>query len=158
MFPGFRKKSDIFIRENEAQTDDSFVQLYNTQEMYFYQVANNREILELENPSNYEFMSIYLSKDKQYEVNKRRVMTFADVLGNIGGIWEILFVTGLFLSYFFQNRIFVSDFIGSVYQIDKERDEQFKKKKKNKIFKDDSESVIRVPNGDDGPSGNQRLS
>lgn len=125
MLPGFRKKTDIWVKENEGEIDDSLVQIYTKKKLNFLQVENWREILELEDPDDKEFISIYLSVDKEYSVFERKVMTFADLLGNLGGLYEIGLIVGSLTIGIFSERLFVSSIIHKIYQLDKDRDENY---------------------------------
>jgi hypothetical protein len=132
MMPGFRKKTDIFVKRNSAELSDDFIQLGQNKEIEFYQIENYREQTELEG-SDLQFASVYISYDPYHDEYNRKVYSVGDLLGQVGGIYEFMLVSGMLLVSIFSERLFVSAILNKIYQIDKARDEEIKAmKNKNK--------------------------
>ena len=152
LLPGFRKKTDIFVRQNEVSLIDDLVQLGQSNETEFYQVINYREQLELEDASDLEFLSVFIRFDAFYDVYERRVYSIGDLLGQLGGVYESLMLSGALLVGVFSERLFISSILHKIYQIDQLREkevfDEFHKKKDNKvsaITKPDESSHTEIP-------------
>jgi hypothetical protein len=66
-----------------------------------------------------------MSMDKSFNIFEQTVTTVADLLGNLGGIYEVLLIFGSLCIGIFSERLFVSSIIEKIYQIDKDRDENY---------------------------------
>ena len=132
--PGFRKKTDIYIRQSKAVLIDDLVQLGQKNKIDFYEVVDFREQFELEDTvSDFEFLSIFIRLDPKSDVYERRVYSIGDLLGQAGGVYESLMVMGALFVGIFSERLFISAIMKKIYQIDQIREneviEQAKKKK-----------------------------
>ncbi|CAI2383865.1 unnamed protein product [Moneuplotes crassus] len=128
IMPGFRKKNDIYIRKNEATLHDQLVQLFNTEERNFYQIQDSRDQIELEGDDG-QFASIYIRFDPYRDQYDRRVFSFGDLMGQVGGIYEVLLLTGMLVVGIFSERLLISSILNKIYQIDKTREKQIVKNK-----------------------------
>lgn len=54
------------------------------------------------------FFSLYLRYDNKYEIYERKVYSVLELLGDIGGLLEAIYVMGYILVGFFTHRLFVS--------------------------------------------------
>ena len=77
-------------------------------------------MFEAESEYSRQFQSIYISLDKRMAMYERRVTTFADVLGNLGGLYEIFLIAGQMAIGIFSERLFISSIIHKIYQIDQD--------------------------------------
>lgn len=125
LMPGFRKKTDIYFRKNEAQLVDDLVQLGQSTRLSFYQVKTFREQTELEG-TDLQFASIYFRFDAYYDVYQRRVYSLGDLFGQIGGLYSSVFVVGAVFVAVFSERLFVSSILRKIYQIDQLRENEIK--------------------------------
>lgn len=138
IMPGFRKKNDIYIGKNEAELQDEVIQLGTGKSMDFYQLSRSRDQIELMGTDE-QFASIYIRFDPYTDQYERRVFSLSDLLGQVGGIYEVMLITGMILVGIFQERLLISSILNKIYQIDKTRDaeimrqkKELKNKKKNK--------------------------
>jgi hypothetical protein len=127
LMPGFRKKTDIYVKRNKASLADDYIQLGQSEIMEFYQIQNYREQTELQS-SDLQFASVYISFDPYHDEFERKVYSFGDLLGQVGGIYEFMIVFGMIIVSIFSERLLVSSILSKIYQIDKAKDEQIKVK------------------------------
>ena len=117
LVPGFRKKTDIYIRKNEAEFEDSYVQLGFPQEKEFYQVSQSSDSFESES-SDGDILTIYFRYDKTSDIYERQIFSLAELLGQAGGFYGALLAIGSILIFIFSERLFVASILRKIYQID----------------------------------------
>ncbi|CAI2385568.1 unnamed protein product [Moneuplotes crassus] len=155
LIPNFRKKTDIFLRKNEASFEDNYVQLGFPQEAEFYQVAETTDRLESESTEG-DMLSIYLRIDKITDIYERQIYSIGELLGQTGGFYGALIGFGSLFLTIFSERLFVSSVLRKIYQIDswqekemldkKLRDQHWKEYKNQSIqYKSDGRKV-KIPN------------
>ena len=64
--------------------------------------------------------------DKYYSKFERTVNTIAELLGNLGGLYEISLIFGQLAIGIFSERLFIASILHKIYQIDQDRDDNFK--------------------------------
>lgn len=130
--PNMRKKTDIFIRKNEATFQDDYVQLGFPNEKEFYQVASSQDRFEAES-SKGDVLSIYWRFDKTSDVYERRIYSIGDLLGQAGGFYGSFIGIGSIFLFIFSERLFVASILRKIYQIDtwQERERLDPKLRKN---------------------------
>lgn len=121
--PGFRKKTDIFVKESMATLVDDYVQLGQSNDFSFYQVDNFREQMEIEG-TDLQFMSIYLRLDNKNDTYERKVYSFSDLLSQIGGVYQMIVIIGALFVGIFSTRLFEASILQNVYQIDTLRENE----------------------------------
>ena len=124
--PGLRKKVDIFVKKNSINFIDDFVQLGQSTNQDFYQVSSMRESVLIED-TDLQIISVYIRLDSNYDEFSRRVYSFGDLLGQTGGLYSAMFLTGSVMVAIFTERLFVSSILKKVYQIDEARDVEMRK-------------------------------
>ncbi|CAI2359482.1 unnamed protein product [Moneuplotes crassus] len=117
LVPDFRKKTDIFLRKNEASFEDNYVQLGFPKEEEFYQVAETNDRFESES-SKGDMLSIYLRIDKITDTYERQIYSIGELLGQAGGFYGALVGIGSVFLFIFSERLFVSSVLRKIYQID----------------------------------------
>ncbi|CAI2358867.1 unnamed protein product [Moneuplotes crassus] len=121
--PGIRKKTDVFIRKNEASFEDNYVQLGFPQEKEFYQVAESTDRFESES-SQGDILSIYFRFDKTSDIYERKIYSLGELIGQAGGFYTLLSLVGSILLFIFSERLFVSSILAKIYQIDKWQEQE----------------------------------
>jgi hypothetical protein len=135
LMPGFRKKTDIYYKKNEASLTDSLVQVIGSSDHEFFQIQNSREQTEIEG-SDLQFASVYLRFDSEFDQYDRRVYSFGDLLGQVGGIYESMLIIGMLFVGIFSERLFISSILNKIYQIDLLREQEIQDVK-NKVTPED---------------------
>ena len=115
--PNMRKKTNVFIRKNEATFEDSFIQLGFPKEENFYQVINTKDSFEAET-SKGDVLAIYLRFDKTSDIYERKIYSLGELIGQAGGFYGALIGFGSLLLFIFSERLFVSAILEKIYQID----------------------------------------
>jgi len=152
-YPNIRKKTELFIRKNQATFKDEILQSWSSKNSEFFQVIDSKDSFESVSTEG-DVLSIYWRYDKVSDVYERKVYTLGDLLGQAGGFFGSLIAIGsLFLSIF-SSRLFVSSILKKIYQIDtwqeRERlDPDLKENNKDYlqnrsfIYKDDGRRVTK---------------
>lgn len=60
---------------------------------------------------------IYIRFDPRYDSYERKIYSILEMLGDIGGLQQSLFIMGMLLCQFFTYRVFISSLLKQVYQI-----------------------------------------
>ena len=123
--PGFRKKADIYVKNNQANLIDDFVQLGQSNNFTFYQVSSMRESVVVED-TDLQIASAYIRFDSNYDAYSRRIYSIGDLLGQTGGMYSSVLLMGGLLVGIFSERLFVSSILRKIYQIDEVKDEDIK--------------------------------
>ena len=88
---------DMFIRKNEYTLNDNIFRLKETKSGVFYSMADVRTLPSASN--GVELAHIHFHLDSQIDQYERSVQTIIEVIGTIGGNYEILRISiGLFIS------------------------------------------------------------
>jgi hypothetical protein len=85
-------------------------------EQHFYQLTKGRESTILSN-SEGEFMTIYLRTDEMYQFYDRKVYSIGDLIGQIGGFFEVIHALGMFLTFLIAERLATAALATRVYHI-----------------------------------------
>lgn len=150
--PSFRKKSDLYVRQGQGETQDEFVQIFGETEYNFYSVANSRDQLVVLDASDNEFMSVFIRLDAETEKYERRVYSFSDLLAQVGGLYSSIFFIGIILVGIFSERLFVSSILRKIYQIDEIRETHIKQK--HEEMKQNKGSAVTEQNIDNDDNEN----
>lgn len=102
---------------------DSLVQYGQQSSLNFYEIQTIREQIMAE-ASDGQILSVYLRLDPQYDLYERRVYSFGELLGQIGGLYQIMIFAGVLAVGIFSERLYVSSIIRKIYQTDAIRDKQ----------------------------------
>ena len=106
---------------NNAELTDDIIQLGQSNKVEFYQILSSRETIEIEG-SDGQFASVYIRYDSFQDEYERRVYSFGDLLGQVGGIYEFMLVSGMILVGIFSERLLVSSILHKIYQVDKRKE------------------------------------
>ena len=147
LMPGTRKKTDVFIRQNDASFEDAYFQLGFPNEKQFYQVVDLDHRFEEESTYG-DILSIYYRFDKTTDVYERKIYSLGELLGQAGGFFSALIGIGSLLLAIFSERLFVASVLRKIYQIDtwQER-EKLDKNQRQKHRDHAAEEVIYKPDG-----------
>ena len=131
LVPDIRKKTDIFLRKNEASFEDNFVQLGFPEEEEFYQIVETQSRFEAES-SKGDVLSLYLRFDKTSDTYERKIFSAGELIGQAGGFYGALVGAGSLLLFIFSERLFTSSVLRKIYQIDswQEREKLDRKQRK----------------------------
>jgi hypothetical protein len=117
LVPGFRKKTDIYIRKNTAEFEDNYIQLGFPTEKNFFQLGTHADSFESE-PSEGDILTIYFRYDKVSDLYERKIFSLAELLGQAGGFYGSLLAIGALFIFIFSERLFIASVLKKIYQID----------------------------------------
>ena len=115
---GITNHVDFYFRKNEAETKDSYYSIIPETKQY--------EFVDIDKTNNYissseTVLTMKFFKSNQSQKIERSVFTLLDLLGLIGGVFEIFSIIGGILVYTFADRIFHYSILSNLYQVDTER-------------------------------------
>ena len=126
--PNFRKKIDTEIQKNSGQFQDNLLQLTAAKEEEFFQINKGMESLVLTGDDR-EFMTIYLRTDQEFKLYDRKVYSIGDLLGQIGGFFEVIYAIGAFLTLLFVERMITASIVSKIYQVDSDSNDKDKERR-----------------------------
>ena len=89
----FVKRLISTFENNQAVLIDDVVQLFSSQTLDFYQAVKFKESIELEDDEG-KILDVFFRYDEDYDIYERRIYSFWDFLGQIGGLEQSLLIIG----------------------------------------------------------------
>lgn len=81
------------------------------QQSEFVEVNNIRTYDDSNNDDTGMLVEVFVRLDSKYELYERQIYSFLQLLGDVGGLWQSLFLFGFLFVNFFSNRLFVSSIL-----------------------------------------------
>lgn len=125
--------ANIYLMLSKAVLKDDYVQLGQNTGIDFVEIQNFEKYDDKYYEENGYMISAYLRYDRKYNTYNRQVYNIMGLLGDIGGMYSSLYFIGLLTIGFYNQRMFISAILRSLYQIkttcpeDVPSDEQAKK-------------------------------
>ena len=143
--PGFLKEAQIYVRNNHVSLSDNIVQIGEGEQRQFYSVESSSDDFVPLNSLIY--FSAYIRMESREDTYERVVFSFFDLTGLVGGVFEILEVTGGIFVSFFAHKLFMFSMLSDLYQVQKiDPDHEFSKIiPKTEVFKTKTKRSKRVP-------------
>lgn len=142
------KQKDIFLKRNFATLNDNVMNMGSifsngiVQEETFYNIADTQ--YDISEPLGDRTLAFYrLVVDFQEDYYQRDVYTFLDMTGQIGGVFQIFDIIGVFIIGTVANRLFLFSIISKLYLIKRSDSSDKLNSIKNKLFKVD-ENMIKI--------------
>ena len=108
--PGFNKKLKLYVKQNQVELNDNFVQISNTQDLEFLNVEKSILDIVLEQ-SDGQIFDVSIRLDENRDSYKRVAYSFLDILGALGGVYQAVWtVLGLFINLISTEVLFSSVF------------------------------------------------
>jgi len=78
-------------------------------------VSNIRTYDDSYDPSNQAIVTIFIRYDQRFIMYNRRVYSIMELLGDVGGLQQALYLIGLLVVSYFTRRLFVSQLLRELY-------------------------------------------
>ncbi|CAI2363674.1 unnamed protein product [Moneuplotes crassus] len=120
MLPGYLKRDNVFIQQNEAELQDGYFSYQpGGDQRGFIGVERVDSRLSVQQDSlSTEIYRMQFVKDAQSKFYERRVFSLLEVTGNIGGLFEILEKTGAILVSLFSGKVFIFSILSKLYHVE----------------------------------------
>jgi hypothetical protein len=106
-----------------VQLADQYFQL-GQQETYDFIAVNNQRSYEDSITSDADpFVDLFIRYDAKYDIYQRKIYSILELLADIGGLYQSLFVIGFVLVNFIAYRLFVASILKQIYQVKHDRNE-----------------------------------
>ena len=115
--PGIHRESILKLRNNHVKLADDFLQIGNTQDQQFYSVETSESDFIYADSNAY--VSVFLNMEAREDTYERTVFSFFDLTGLVGGVFEILEITGSLFVSFFISRLYMFSMLNDLYQVQK---------------------------------------
>ncbi|CAI2361838.1 unnamed protein product [Moneuplotes crassus] len=119
MAPGIVKTMGLFLRKNKVSLMDSILPFSNTEESTFFSLSTRYNDFEFEkDSSDTNLIRILLEQDPIVDSYERRVYTFLDFSGQLGGFFEILVILGGIIVNHFSSKLYNYSMFNKLYCVD----------------------------------------
>ena len=109
---GFMKVMDVMVRENEYSYTDSLFMNSQT-DGSFYSFSNEKHFFRTDPDLDHNVMQIYVIMDYRKDLYEMNLYTFWDMIGVVGGIYEVMKVMSGMLISIFAGRMMSVDLLNS---------------------------------------------
>ena len=123
LIPGYEVGKIMNIRINEAEDWTNYYPSLNPEEYKYYSIDTVDDHLEVEDPNTRFVFKATFQLDRQYTKVERKVYTFVEVLGQIGGVIGIILPLGAYFVAIFSNKIYWATLINCFYLIETDNEE-----------------------------------
>ncbi|CAI2384122.1 unnamed protein product [Moneuplotes crassus] len=117
-FSNLRLKIDAELQKNEGSFQDSLFQLYEPDSKEFFQMTKGKESL-IPQDNTEEFFTFYIRTDQVRKIIDRKVYSIGDLIGQIGGIFEILHLGGAIITFLVAEKLSTAAIASTLYFVDK---------------------------------------
>ena len=113
---GLAKEVKFYFQNNYVEAQDDYLSIISqpTKHSYISLAAVYDSLL----TSDEEIIKFSFYKSNHETTIERSVFTLLDLLGNLGGIFEVLSVSGSIIVAIFSNKMFYFSIFSSLYQVD----------------------------------------
>ncbi|TNV73470.1 hypothetical protein FGO68_gene12963 [Halteria grandinella] len=115
--PTRSKKANIFLMKSEANLQDDYIQLGQSDDIDFVEIYNKHVYENQYTDVNGYLISFYLRYDSQYNSYNRQIYSIMAFLGDVGGLFSSLFSIGAIFISFINHRLFISAILKNLYQV-----------------------------------------
>ena len=115
--PGVYKESLLYVRNNNVKLADDLIQIGTTRNLQFYSIENKDNDFFIADMDTYA--SVLLKMEAREDTYERTVFSFFDLTGLVGGVFEILEITGGVFVSIFAHRLFMFSMLNDLYQVQK---------------------------------------
>ena len=126
------------VKKSKVKLVDSFFQMGQSEEKVFYSSEEGNTDLRFVGPNDNALLTLRIIQDATIEEYERRVYSIFDVTGKLGGVYEILFIIGAFLTSNFSSKIYLYSVFSRLYYTEQE-DENERDHKVNENFNENFE-------------------
>ena len=114
---GLTNEARFYLQQNEARLNDNYL-IFNEQEEVkkFVSIANHDNIYTNSNENN--VFKIKIQKSEWRQLYERQVYAILDLLGDLGGIYEVLLLVGFAIVNAFTHPAFYYSIFAHIYQVD----------------------------------------
>jgi hypothetical protein len=111
---GIRHKIDTEVQKNGINFQDSLIQLIQPSTKYYYSLNTAKEQMVQD---DVDFFTIYFRTDQNNIMYYRKVYSIGDLLGQIGGFFEVLSTAGAFFTFIIADRLITAALASRIYQV-----------------------------------------
>ena len=111
---GFNKQLKLHVKQCRVEMDDDYVKVENTQIAHFLDVDRNSMDIEVE-LSDGEILDLSVKLDGNLDIYKRISYSFFDLMGLLGGTYQILLIFWRFFIKLFSTEMLFSSVFRRLY-------------------------------------------
>jgi len=105
MMPGNTKQAQIYVKENNLELMDSFMQYGSAEKKSFYSLTGG--YVDLQSFKGNTYLNAFFLLDSERTTYKRTVLSFLDMLAQLGGVYSVVEgVIFLFLGFYSERMMY----------------------------------------------------
>ena len=112
----FHKRVTLFLRKNEYSLHDDLVQYRDHQEGSFYSIGSKE--VDIEELTDDTVMTIQIVQDSVVDQYQRSVFTFMEMIGQLGGLYEVLTLLASFLISGIVQKFFTMSILRNLFYVE----------------------------------------
>ena len=128
--PYIKKSAQLYVKKSFTDLSDSLFPFDSSNNITFLSVDNILRYTSKLDYINFALVSVALRLYFEYDIYKRQIYTFSDLLADIGCIQQSLFSIGAVIVGLFYEKLLYSQIISDIYQT-----QPLKNYKQRNIFK-----------------------
>lgn len=105
------KKANLYVMKSEVELQDEYFQLGQRNRYDFVQVENIHTYDDSNLDESGLLVELFIRMDPRYESYERKIYSVLELLGDIGGLWQSLFLIGFLCVDFLSHRLFVASIL-----------------------------------------------
>jgi hypothetical protein len=115
--PGISYFRNVKVKPNEYESNNNLLYQSFTEKGSFYNIGSNTDGYNLYNSADGVIFNNIFMLSQEYDLYERDVFTFFDMLGLLGGVYEICIITGSFFVNSLAKKLLYSSLLSNLYQI-----------------------------------------
>jgi hypothetical protein len=148
IMPNFIKEATVFVRKNEAEFEDSFVQFGFKDKKKFVSISTTNVDLYHRRAHVMTSATVRFVIDPKQETYERVIFSIFDLTGQVGGLYEVFEVVGAFVIGYFTEKLFYYSMFKRIYHVKASIPErncwEFDQIQKEKTFSKKGNSKVRA--------------
>lgn len=141
LLPSLSVSMEFKVKRNEVLRDENYLVNSYSSSTHFYSIGERLTNLNNFVSNEVDYLHIYFVLSQEYEQFERVRFTILDMLGEVGGLYEICRIIGYYLISFVATRQFYNSLFSRLYQVEAQEE------KSNKITpkSDKTFSKLHIP-------------
>jgi hypothetical protein len=117
IMPNFIKEATVFVRKNEAEFEDSFVQFGFKDKKEFVSISTTNVDLYHRRAHVMTSATVRFVIDPKQETYERVIFSILNLTGQVGGLYEVFEVVGAFVIGYFTEKLFYYSMFKRIYHV-----------------------------------------
>lgn len=108
------------IQENIVETSENLIFGFPPERTTFYSIGSKHREMQNFEVSGKQYITIYFLLSQEYNLYQRSVFTFFDMFGQLGGVYQLLWILGAILVSCTAKKVFYNSILSRLYHVHEE--------------------------------------